>query len=168
MSDGPVHGPSAFDSMVASADAPVFIVTVAVGDERSGCLVGFASQVSINPARFLVCLSKNNRTYRTAMGAAYVAVHLVDGDNLAVAQLFGAETGDDIDKFSRCRWWAGPHGVPVLADAFAWFSGPILARNDFGDHVGLVLAPDAGYAPSHAVDAVRSSSVADLEPGHPA
>ncbi|MEV4238134.1 MULTISPECIES: flavin reductase family protein [unclassified Nocardia] len=168
MSDAPVDGPSAFESMVAMADAPVFIVTVAVGDERSGCLVGFASQVSIDPARFLVCLSKNNHTYRTATGAAYMSVHLVDRDNLALAQLFGAETGDEVDKFSRCRWRVGPNGVPVLVDAVAWFSGTIQARNDFGDHVGLVLAPEAGYAPGRTVDAVRWSSVADLEPGHPA
>ncbi|MEV6335637.1 flavin reductase family protein [Nocardia vinacea] len=168
MSDAAVHGPSAFESMVALSDAPVFIVTVAAGDERSGCLVGFASQVSIDPARFLICLSKNNRTYRTAMRAAHVSVHLVDRENLALAQLFGAETGDDVDKFSRCRWRGGPNGVPVLADAVAWFSGPILARNDFGDHVGLVLAPEAGYAPGRTVDAMRSSSVAGLEPGHQA
>jgi hypothetical protein len=56
----------------------------------------------------------------------------------------------------------------VLVDAVAWFSGPILARNDFGDHVGLVLAPEAGYAPGRTVDAVRLSSVAGLEPGHQA
>ena len=38
-------------------DYPMFIVTTRAGDERSGCLVGFASQVSIRPRRFLVGLS---------------------------------------------------------------------------------------------------------------
>ncbi|MFE2251449.1 flavin reductase, partial [Streptomyces lavendulae] len=40
-------------------DGPVYVVAVAVavGAERAGCLVGFASQCSIDPPRFIVWLS---------------------------------------------------------------------------------------------------------------
>ncbi|WP_328396589.1 flavin reductase family protein [Nocardia sp. NBC_00416] len=158
----------AFDNLVAAADAAAFLVTLAAGDERAGCLVGFASQVGIEPPRFLVCLSETNHTYRVAPGADFVGVHLIGADDTALAELFGGETGDEIDKFARCRWRPGPHGVPVLLDAVAWFCGRILARHEFGDHIGLVLAPEGGDAPGSAPAVLRYRHVATLEPGHPA
>ncbi|WP_327150876.1 flavin reductase family protein [Nocardia sp. NBC_01329] len=156
------------DDLAAAADAPVYLVTVAADDERSGCLVGFASQTGIDPARFLVCLSKANHTYRVAPRAEFMAVHLVSAKNTGLAELFGAETGDEIDKFDRCRWRPGPHGVPVLIDAVAWFSGRILTRYDFGDHVGFLLAPVDGEAPADAPAVLRFHHVAAMRPGHPA
>ena len=43
--------------IVAGLDAAMVVVTVAVGDERDGCLVGFHSQSSIDPRRYVVWLS---------------------------------------------------------------------------------------------------------------
>jgi flavin reductase (DIM6/NTAB) family NADH-FMN oxidoreductase RutF len=157
-----------FDKIVATADTPIYLVTVDDGSRRAGCLVGFATQVSIEPRRFLICVSKANHTYQVAGTAKYLAVHLIDRENLALAQLFGAETGDDVDKFSWCRWQDGPHGLPILDEAVAWFAGPILDRPDFGDHIGLVVAPDSGHAPEDAIAIAHYSDVADIEPGHPA
>lgn len=160
--------PHAFDDLVAAADAPVYLVTVAADGARSGCLVGFASQIGIDPARFLVCLSKANHTYRVASHAEFVAVHLAGAEDIGLAELFGAETGDDIDKFDRCRWQTGPYGIPVLLDTVAWFCGRILTRYDFGDHVGFVLAPEDGEAPADAPAVLRLHHVATMRPGHPA
>ena len=63
----------AFDELVGGLDYPLWIVTAAAGEERDGCLVGFGCQSSIDPSRFLVCLSKNNRTYRVAKRAEHTA-----------------------------------------------------------------------------------------------
>ena len=63
--------------LVSALDYPMFIVTVAAGDERAGCLVGFATQCSIDPPRFLVCISDKNRTFRVARDADTMVVHLV-------------------------------------------------------------------------------------------
>src|SRR5207248_6722269 len=35
---------------------------------------------------------------------------------VTAAALFGARTGDEVDKFTRCRWTSGPAGVPLLDD----------------------------------------------------
>ncbi len=162
-------GPEAFEQMVALLDYPMFVVTTRVGDERDGCLIGFSSQVSINPPRFLVGLSKKNRTYRVAArGATHLAVHLLAKENQDLAQLFGSETGDEVDKFRRCRWWEGPEGLPILADAPGWFAGRILERFDLGDHVGHLTEPVAGSAPERFGDLVTFTDVKDLEPGHDA
>ncbi|QLY28195.1 flavin reductase family protein [Nocardia huaxiensis] len=158
----------AFDTIVARADAPVWIVTAVAGDQRAGCLVGFAAQVSIEPRRFLVGLSTNNYTFTVAAAATHLAVHLLDQDGLPLAQLFGSETGTDLDKFEHCDWHPGAHGLPILHGAAAWFTGEVVQRTDFGDHVGFVLAPTAAGAPTDLSHPLRFDGVADLEPGQPA
>ena len=65
----PTTSPDAepFQEMVAGLDIPMFVVTAASGGERSGCLVGFSTQTSIDPPRFLVCISRANHTFGVAM-----------------------------------------------------------------------------------------------------
>ncbi|MFK0203286.1 flavin reductase [Streptomyces lavendulae] len=77
------------DPFTDDLDGPVYVVTVAVGAERAGCLVGFASQCSIDRPRFIVWLSVANHTYRVARGAGYLTVHLLRRDDRALAELFG-------------------------------------------------------------------------------
>ena len=163
-----VNRREAFDAVMAMADPPVYIVTLAVGQERAGCLVGFATQVSIDPARFMVGMSRRNHTYRIAAHARRLAVHLLAVDQMRLAALFGAETGDEVDKFDRVRWRVGPEGVPVLLESPAWFYGPVLGRYDLGDHVGFVLEPEDGVAPVETGKVVRLGAVSHLRPGHPA
>ena len=43
-----------FGSFVSGLDYPMFVVTAAADGRRAGCLVGFTSQVSIDPPRLLV------------------------------------------------------------------------------------------------------------------
>ena len=155
--------------LLGQSDAPLWILTVSTGEERSGCLIGFATQVSIDPARFLACVSRVNHTFNPAMRAEHVAVHVApppDDDPDGLAHLFGEETGDEIDKFARCRWEEGPEGQPVLAGAPGWFVGHVIARHDFGDHVGLVLDPVAVEGTAH--DALTLDDAKHLDAGHPA
>ena len=132
-----------FNALVSELDYPMFVVTTAHGGERAGCLVGFATQCSIDPARFLVCISKANRTYRVAQTAELLAVHSLPADAEDLAELFGGETGDRVDKFARCEWTEGPGGVPLLERCRNRFVGAVLERTDAGDHVAFVLEPVA-------------------------
>lgn len=158
----------AFEKLVSMLDYPMFVVTTRAGGQRAGCLIGFSSQVSIAPPRFLVGLSNKNQTFRVARDASHLAVHLLPRRHRELARLFGSETGDEIDKFARCSWREGPHGVPILSDATGWFVGEVLNRYDLGDHVGHLLEPVAGDAPERFDQLVTFSDVRDLEPGHEA
>ncbi|KAB7751168.1 flavin reductase [Mycolicibacterium mucogenicum DSM 44124] len=157
---------TAFDDFVDVLDYPMFVVTVQADGESGGCLVGFATQASIDPPRFLVGLSTENRTTSIAGTATHLAVHLLPRELVKVAELFGGETGDAVDKFERCDWHVGPEGTPVLDSALAWFVGEIIARFDMGDHVGHLLAPVAGGASGAAGRPVFFDDVKDLNPGH--
>ena len=127
--------------LVSQLDYPMFIVTVTANGERAGCLIGFATQCSISPPRFLVCLSDKNRTFRVARGAGVMVVHLVPQDAEELAELFGSRSGDDVDKFEHCSWSPGPAGTPVLDGCRNWFAGRILERVPAGDHWAFLLHP---------------------------
>src|SRR3954453_24056245 len=104
-----------YDRLVGALDAPMFIVTLHHAGTRAGCLIGFGGQVSVDPRRFLACLSDKNRTYRVAVsGAEHLAVHRVPAARRDLAELFGGDAGDDLDKFERCAWRGGPRGLPLL------------------------------------------------------
>ncbi|MCV7238316.1 hypothetical protein A5765_17040 [Mycolicibacterium celeriflavum] len=161
-------GSGAFEAVVGRLDYPMFLVTTRGGNDSAGCLVGFASQTSINPARFMIGLSKKNHTFRVAQNATHLAVHVVARRHLSLAELFGSETGDQINKFDRCAWHSGPEGLPVLDDADAWFIGAIRRRFDLGDHVGHLLEPVAGESPDALEDWITFADVRGLTPGHEA
>jgi flavin reductase (DIM6/NTAB) family NADH-FMN oxidoreductase RutF len=129
--------------------------------------VGFATQCSIEPPRFLVCLSKSNRTYRVAREADALAVHFVPAGAEPLAELFGGETGDRVDKFSRCAWRPGPGGVPLLDACPNRFVGAVRGRANAGDHVAFVLEPIAAEH-GHRNGQFPFHRAKRIEPGHPA
>jgi flavin reductase (DIM6/NTAB) family NADH-FMN oxidoreductase RutF len=100
-----------------------------------------------------------------AADAEYLAVHFLEVSDGDLADLFGGQTGDEVDKFADCSW-SDHRGVPVLADPKAWFLGRVLDRLDLGDHVGHLLEPvessRAGTLRQLGFQLVRS-----MTPGHP-
>jgi flavin reductase (DIM6/NTAB) family NADH-FMN oxidoreductase RutF len=144
----------------------MYIVTCDDGRERSGCLIAFATQISVDPPRYVIGISRENHTHGVIRGASHVAVHVLTRDDCDLARLFGGRSGDRIDKFDRCRWHRGPDRVPLLDDCPRWFVGRIVDRLEGGDHT------------LHVIEVVEAScerdgprltyqQVKDLPPGHP-
>jgi flavin reductase (DIM6/NTAB) family NADH-FMN oxidoreductase RutF len=158
------------DAFIDRLDPDMCVVTAATDGDRAGCLVGFASQCSIEPVRYAVWLSKANRTYRVAGTADRLAVHLLTREQRGLAELFGGETGDQTDKFAQVRWREEAGGAVVLEDAAAWFVGRVVQRVEGGDHVGFVLEPEAWGAREDTEGAklLRLSDATSISPGHPA
>ena len=158
--------PAALAAVLDALDYPLFIVTASAAGERAGCLVGFATQSSLEPVRFIVCLSKSNLTYRVATGSSHLGVHVVPRDAHDLAELFGGSTGDEVDKFDKCAWAPGPFEVPLLERCPARFVGRVLEKVDAGDHVAFHLDPvewTGEPAPPLTFQAAK-----DIEAGHPA
>jgi flavin reductase (DIM6/NTAB) family NADH-FMN oxidoreductase RutF len=159
---------SDFDELVAQLDPAMAVLTTVADDERAGCLIGFHTQCSIDPPRYVVWLSKANHTYRVGLHAQRFAVHFLDKGDLDLARLFGTTTGDEVDKFTRCEWQPGADGVPLLTACPHRFAARKVALLDEGsDHVCLVLQPTevsagGGLAP------MRLSQAKVLDPGHEA
>jgi flavin reductase (DIM6/NTAB) family NADH-FMN oxidoreductase RutF len=157
-----------FETVAELLDYPMLVVTTAADGSRSGCLVGFTTQVSISPSRFLVGLSNKNHTFRLAARATHLVVHVLGQEHRAVAQLFGEQTGDETDKFAQCSWRPGPGGAPILENVAGWFGGRILERLPMGDHVGFLLEPGGGQVLASDGGVLTLNDVRDLHPGHEA
>jgi flavin reductase (DIM6/NTAB) family NADH-FMN oxidoreductase RutF len=159
---------TAFDRIAATIETPMVIVTTRAGDRVDGCLVGFSTQCSIEPPRYLVCLSIANRTYDLARAASTLVVHPLHKapSDRALARLFGEETGYEVDKLSRCDWEPGPDGVPVIT-GLDWFAGRVHGRTEFGDHVGFVIDIFDGDASRADEQSLAFTDVRDLDAGNP-
>jgi flavin reductase (DIM6/NTAB) family NADH-FMN oxidoreductase RutF len=161
-----VTSTDAFDALAAAADPGMVIVTTAQGGERSGCLVGFHAQSSIEPRRYAVWLSRANHTYRVALLATHLAVHFLTEDDRDMAETFGSLTGDDVDKLALVAWKPGPAGVPLLERCpHRMVVRRVTLVDDGGDHVCVVTEPvvaegGGGFRP------LRLSATRDIPPGH--
>jgi len=153
----------AFEGLVGDLEYPMFILTA---PGPLGCLVGFTTQASIDPPRFIACLSHKNRTFRDGRDAPALGVHAVPADAGDLAELFGGETQDEVDKFARVDWREGPEGVPILARCENWFVGRVLERLDAGDHDAFLLEPIAGESGDQAEFSFHRAK--RIDPGHEA
>lgn len=102
-----------------------------------------------------------------ACQAEALAVHFVPSSADHLAQLFGSETGDEVDKFAQCEWHEGPSGLPILDECDNWFAGAILTRHDLGDHVGFPLDPITAHSGT-PLDEFTLHRARRMEPGHEA
>ncbi len=155
-----------FNALMGELDYPMFIVTANAAGERSGCLVGFATQTSIHPPRFVACISVKNHTFGVARAAAHLGVHLVPADAEDLAEIFGGETGDEVDKFAEVAWHEGPEDVPIVERCRNWFVGRVLERFDTGDHHTFLLEPVAAEHGT-AGDEFTFHRAKRIHPGHP-
>lgn len=155
------------EAITDGADYPVYVATATDGIELSGCLVGFVTQSSIEPVRFVICLSKVNHTFAIAEGSRGLALHLLGSDQKELASIFGEKTGDVVDKFAGLAWSTATTGAPVLAECAAWIDGSILEHVDAGDHEAFVVAVVDG-GPGTRSGRLMLSDVSDFDPGHPA
>jgi flavin reductase (DIM6/NTAB) family NADH-FMN oxidoreductase RutF len=156
------------DTLTGELDYPMVIVTTVAEGERSGCLIGFHTQCSIDPPRWAVWISRENHTYGVAARATTLAVHFPSVDDHDLAELFGEETGDDVDKFARCAWTGGPDGVPLLDRIPNRIVGPVVDRHeDDCDHQLFVIEMgDVDHA--RPVRQLGFQAVRGFDAGHPA
>lgn len=147
-------------------DCPALVVTTQAEGVPAGCLVGFGSQVTDQPPKFLVSLAKGSHTLQVASQSQHLAVHALAQRHRALAVLFGGETGHKVKKFERCSWRAGPQGVPILDDSMGWFVGRTVDWADLGDHTIFLLVPVASWASESDEELLYLSDLDDIDPGY--
>lgn len=161
----------AYQRVIEPVDPVAVIVTCASGGARAGCLVTFSAPCSIEPPRYAVWLSHRNHTYRVALLADELIVHMLTRAELPLAELFGGVTGMYEDKFARVPW-RDCGGAPLLEASGGWLRGRILSRvpgrkETGGDHTCFVLAPAAAGTGSGNGGPLRLSDVRHIRPGQP-
>ncbi|AGF72028.1 flavin reductase family protein [Corynebacterium halotolerans] len=160
MSDG------AFNSLMASVDSPLVVVTTTAEDEQAGCLVGFHSQSGISPEHYCLWLSKANHTYRVGLRATHFAVHFLAREDLAMAERFGTLSGEDTDKFAGLDVETDETGVPLIrACPNRMVLERIAVLDDGSDHVCVTTRVLSAQARG-TFEPLLLSDAAHLDAGH--
>ena len=108
-------------------------------------------------------------TYRVAENAELFAVHFLTESQHDLAELFGHDTGDEVDKLERCAWTSGLRGLPLLDECPNRLIGRKLDWTDMGvDHACVVLEPIDASTGDGEPRWLDLQATTDIEPGHEA
>lgn len=157
---------SAFAQLMTAENTSLIVVTTAADGVPAGCLVSYHTQASMTPQHYNFWLSKANHTYRVGLLATHFAVHFVTHHDLALAQHFGAHSGQRTKKFNGFQLQPNDYQVPLLvACPNRMILEQLSMLDDGGDHVcvtGRVVAADSTghFTP------LRLSDIGDLAPAH--
>ncbi len=167
----PASEREAYERLIEPVDPVAVIVTCASGRDKAGCLVTFNAPCSIEPPRYAVWLSHRNHTYRVALEAGQLIVHMLTLADLPLAERFGGVSGMYEDKFAQVPW-SDCGGTPLLSVTGGWLRGRILSRvpgreQTGGDHTCFVLAPVAAGGGNGGARPLRLSDVRHIHPGQP-
>ena len=162
------HG---IDTVMSASNPAMVVVTAQSRLGRSGCLVGFHGQVSIEPLRWGVWIARSNHSFAVMTRAEMLAIHFLGADQHDLARHFGGLTGDEIDKFVGLELvdtdGKGPHFPPVIHGVPAVLIGRRTSVYDGPtDHACVVVAPSALTAPQ-PFQPLRLNDCRDIHPGHP-
>lgn len=161
------------DAISERLSYPMLAVAAAHAGERDACLVGFATQISIDPWRYLVGLSHRNRTFDLAAASSHLAVHFLSDDQHELARVLGSTSAHDDpekERFLADLWddaddTGDETAVSRLAPCRSWFVGRVVARHPCGDHWAFVLEPVAWSGADPRFRQLDYQQVRDLEAG---
>lgn len=118
----------------------LYIVSVRCGGKDCGCIVNTLQQVTAEPAKMSVALSKNNFTESLIEQSGYfAAVALTQDADIRLIGNFGFKSGRDVDKFATYPFERDINGVAYITQSVAArFSLKLTDKLDVGTHMILV------------------------------
>jgi flavin reductase (DIM6/NTAB) family NADH-FMN oxidoreductase RutF len=119
----------------------MYVVSSRVGDRMNGQISNALAQVTLEPPRVALSISKNELTHELIASSGLVGVSVLA---LTVPKetilLFGFRSGRDKDKFECVDHREGVTGVPLLVkDVVSVFEGKVVERVDLGTHTVFVV-----------------------------
>lgn len=134
-------------------------VALITADDGTGPVALTATSVisvSAEPPLFVFSVSAQSSSSATITSSDTVVVHLLEADQLELAQL-GATSG--IDRFAQAPEWSRlVTGEPVFHAAPVWIRGRIISRMDAGTSTVIAVhalqsnVAEGGNMPTDAVD----------------
>ena len=124
----------------------LYVVSAQADGQRGGCVVNTLQQVTAEPIRLSVAVSKENFTCQLIQRAGrFAAVALDQRADLMDIGRFGFRTGREIDKFQDIPFAQDKPGMPYpTKTACAHYSCKVEQTLDLGTHILFVgLAEEA-------------------------
>lgn len=121
----------------------VYIVSSASGSRRSGCVVNTVTQVTAEPPKVVVSVSKENFTCQLIKESGFFNVTVLEQEApMELIRRFGFISGRDEDKFSEIPYLLDGNRIPYPTEsAAAVLSCKVINEIDLDTHilfVGLV------------------------------
>lgn len=115
----------------------LYIVSSFAGEQKSGCVVNTVTQVTAEPPKLAVTVSKDNFTCSLIQQSGlFTATALTQDADMNLIGAFGFRSGRDEDKFSGFPTTLDKNGVPyVTSYAAAVFSCRVEKQVDLGTHI---------------------------------
>lgn len=123
----------AFDKM----NYGLYIVSTKSGDQTAGCVVNTLTQATVQPARLLVTIHKDNQTERLIEeSGVFAAVALAQSAQMELIGDFGFRCSRDLDKFANWAHTEDENAVPYLTEqTVARYSCRVVGKLDAGTHM---------------------------------
>lgn len=112
----------------------VYVVGVADGQRRDAFTAAWVMQASFEPLMLAVSINPDNASYEILHASGWFTVNVLKRGQLELARRLGTKSGRDEDKLEGIPVRPGRAGVPILADALAYFECELMGRSRAGDH----------------------------------
>lgn len=119
---GDVIDVSGNNSVFDIVDSPVFVVTTAFRQERSGMIATWIVQGSLveKPGRLVAVFSPKNKTTELLLQSREFVVHLLAEDQLDLVPKFGLFSSRDVDKFQDILLQSRHESLPFIDQTCGW------------------------------------------------
>jgi len=156
----------------------LYIVSSHDGERLNGQIANACMQVTAEPPRVAVAISKNNLTHEYIVKSGQFGVSVLDESTpMKLIGLFGFKSGRDVDKLAMCKYKKGITGCPLVTDSvISVFEAKVIDQCDAGTHtifVGQVVRAERlrkgkplTYAHYHEVKKGKASKNAPTYRGH--
>ena len=110
----------------------VYLIAVADNGQSNAFTAAWVMQVSFDPLLVAFSINPGHFSYKLLRSGGHCTINVLELGRLDLAERFGRP--DDRDKMSFCRWLEAESGVPILADALAYFECKVSHYCPAGDH----------------------------------
>lgn len=113
----------------------MYVITARAGGKANGQIANTVFQVTAEPPRFAVAISKDNFTHELIrQGRAFGFTVLADTVPMEVIGLFGFSSGRDVDKLAKVTWREGRNVPLVTQHAVSVGEVQVEGELDVGTH----------------------------------
>lgn len=118
----------------------LYLVSSTYQGKDSGCIINTMMQVTANPAKVTITLSKEN--YTTSLidkSKVFNGAVLLDAIDMDIIRRFGFQSGKDVDKFKDIECAKDRYGIKQIKDGIAAdFSCKVIDQKDVGTHIMFI------------------------------
>jgi len=128
---------AAFKAVFRLQPVGVAVITADIGRGPVALTASSVSSVSVNPPMLMVSLSGQSSSTPTIRAAKSLTVHLIDAQELGIAQLAATS---NVDRFAnRAQWDRSAAGEPYYIDTHRRIRGRIADEMAAGDAYVLLI-----------------------------